>query len=195
METVYIAYNFSRFAIYLPKLIKNSLNFDKVLTETKMHSFLRYDVERQCNSLGGVCALLSELIVVFSQPQHSLHDATNQPLNPLTSAVDSHQTRKPALKNPEDLHTLQRTVVRGGPRNRTTFKNNWVMKTSFSTSFTAIFVKSTIASCFVHRSDDSTRDNQLKLYKCHCTVDVTKHYFANRIVNVEQSSRHCCHGS
>ena len=40
------------------------------------------------------------------------------------------------------------------------------------------------ASCFVHRSDDSTRGNQLKLYKCHCTVDVTKHYFANRIVNV-----------
>jgi len=34
----------------------------------------------------------------------------------------------------------------------------------------------TIASCFVHRSDDSTRGNQLKLYKCHCTVDVTKHY-------------------
>jgi len=34
----------------------------------------------------------------------------------------------------------------------------------------------TIASCFVHRSDDSTRGNQLKLYKCHCTVatvDVT----------------------
>jgi len=42
----------------------------------------------------------------------------------------------------------------------------------------------TIASCFVHRSDDSTRGNQLKLYKCHCTVDVTKHYFANRVVNV-----------
>ena len=32
----------------------------------------------------------------------------------------------------------------------------------------------TIASCFVHRSNDSTRGNQLKLYKCHCTVDVTK---------------------
>ena len=42
----------------------------------------------------------------------------------------------------------------------------------------------TIASCFVHRSDDSTRGNQLKLYKCHCTVDVTKHYFSNRVVNV-----------
>ena len=42
----------------------------------------------------------------------------------------------------------------------------------------------TIASCFVHRSDDSTRGNQLKLYKSHCTVDVTKHYFANRVVNV-----------
>jgi len=40
---------------------------------------------------------------------------------------------------------------------------------------------------FVHRSDDSTRGNQLKLYKCHCTVDVTKHYFANRIVNVWNS--------
>jgi len=45
----------------------------------------------------------------------------------------------------------------------------------------------TIASCFVHRSDDSTRGNQLKLYKCHCTVDVTKHYFSNRVVNVWNS--------
>jgi len=44
------------------------------------------------------------------------------------------------------------------------------------------------ASCFVHRSDDSTRGNQLKLYKCHCTVDVTKHYFANRVVNVWNNS-------
>ena len=52
----------------------------------------------------------------------------------------------------------------------------------------------TIASCFVHRSDDSTRGNQLKLYKCHCTVDVTKHYFSNSQC-MEQSSRHCCHGS
>ena len=40
-----------------------------------------------------------------------------------------------------------------------------------------------IASCFVH----STRSNQLKLYKCHCTVDVTKHYFANRVINVRNS--------
>ena len=31
------------------------------------------------------------------------------------------------------------------------------------------------------------RLNQLKLYKCHCTVDVTKHYFANRVVNVWNS--------
>jgi len=44
-----------------------------------------------------------------------------------------------------------------------------------------------IANCFVHRSDDSTRGNQLKLYKCHCTVDFTKHYFANRVVNVWNS--------
>jgi len=42
----------------------------------------------------------------------------------------------------------------------------------------------TIASCFVHRSDDSTRGNQLKQYKCHCTVDVIKHYSANRVVSV-----------
>ena len=40
-----------------------------------------------------------------------------------------------------------------------------------------------IASCFLH----STRSNQLKLYKCHCTVDVTKHYFANRVINVWNS--------
>jgi len=33
-----------------------------------------------------------------------------------------------------------------------------------------------IASCFVHRSDDSTRGSHLKLYKSHCTVHVTKHY-------------------
>ena len=45
----------------------------------------------------------------------------------------------------------------------------------------------TIASCFVHWSDDSTRGNQLKLYKCHCTVDVTKHYLSNRVVNVWNS--------
>ena len=45
----------------------------------------------------------------------------------------------------------------------------------------------TIASCFVHRSDDSTRGNQLKLYKCHCTVDVTKHYSADRVVSVWNS--------
>jgi len=37
---------------------------------------------------------------------------------------------------------------------------------------------------FLHRSDDSTIGNQLKLYKCHCTVDVIKHYFANGVVNV-----------
>ena len=42
----------------------------------------------------------------------------------------------------------------------------------------------TIASCFVHRSDDSTRCNQLKLYKCHCTVYVTKRYSLNRVVSV-----------
>ena len=45
----------------------------------------------------------------------------------------------------------------------------------------------TIASCFVHRSDDSTRGNQLKLYKCYCTVDVTKHYSADRVVSVWNS--------
>ena len=45
----------------------------------------------------------------------------------------------------------------------------------------------TIASCFVHRSNDSTRGNQLKLYKCHCTVDVTKHYFSNRVISVWNS--------
>ena len=44
-----------------------------------------------------------------------------------------------------------------------------------------------IASCFVHRSDNSTRGNQLKLYRSHCTVDVTKHYFSNRVVNVWNS--------
>jgi len=38
-----------------------------------------------------------------------------------------------------------------------------------------------IASCFVHRSDDSTRGNQLRLYKCHCTVDVTKHYLLTEL--------------
>jgi len=42
----------------------------------------------------------------------------------------------------------------------------------------------TIDSCFVRRSDDSTRGNQLKLYTSHCTVDVNKHYFANRVINV-----------
>jgi len=45
----------------------------------------------------------------------------------------------------------------------------------------------TIPSCFVHRSDGSTRGNQLKLYKCHCTVDVIKHYFVNRVVNAWNS--------
>ena len=32
-----------------------------------------------------------------------------------------------------------------------------------------------------------TTGNQLKLYKCRCTVDVTKHYFSNRVVNVWNS--------
>ena len=44
----------------------------------------------------------------------------------------------------------------------------------------------TIASCFVHRSDDSTRGNQLKLYKCHCTVDVTKHYVLTELSMLSQ---------
>ena len=44
-----------------------------------------------------------------------------------------------------------------------------------------------IASCFVHCSDNSTRGNQLKLYRSHCTVDVTKHYFSNRVVDVWNS--------
>jgi len=44
VENVYIAYNFSYFAIYLPKLIKIHFKFDKVLTVTKMHSFLRHGV-------------------------------------------------------------------------------------------------------------------------------------------------------
>ena len=35
-----------------------------------------------------------------------------------------------------------------------------------------------IASCFVNRSD------RFKLYECHCTVDVTKHYFSNRVGNI-----------
>ena len=41
MENVYIAYNYSHFAIYLPKLIKlrGNWKFDEVMTETKMHSF------------------------------------------------------------------------------------------------------------------------------------------------------------
>jgi len=37
----------------------------------------------------------------------------------------------------------------------------------------------TIASCFVHRSDNSTRGNQLKLYKCHRTVDVSRFFFSS----------------
>jgi len=39
VENIYIAYNFSHFAIYLPKLIKMRGNLTNFLTETKMHSF------------------------------------------------------------------------------------------------------------------------------------------------------------
>jgi len=39
---MYAAYKFSHFAINLPKL--NLSQFDEVLTETKMHSFLRHGV-------------------------------------------------------------------------------------------------------------------------------------------------------
>jgi len=45
----------------------------------------------------------------------------------------------------------------------------------------------TIVSGFVYRSDDSTRGNQLKLYKCHCTVDVTKQYFYNKVITAWNS--------
>ena len=66
---------------------------------------------------------------------------------------------------------------------------------TFKTEINSLFYRTitdgrcdiTIASCFVHRSDDSTRGNQLKLYKCHCTVDVTEHYFANSVINVWNS--------
>jgi len=43
-QEIYIAYNFSHFAIYLSKLIKIRWTFDEVLTETHMHSFLRHGV-------------------------------------------------------------------------------------------------------------------------------------------------------
>ena len=36
MENVYVAYNFSHFAIFLPKFIRIGGNFGKVLTKTKM---------------------------------------------------------------------------------------------------------------------------------------------------------------
>ena len=36
---IYTAYNFSHFAIYVPKLIKVGGNLTKVLTETKMQFF------------------------------------------------------------------------------------------------------------------------------------------------------------
>jgi len=44
MGSVYIAHNFSHSAIYILKHIKNLWKFDEVLTETKMHSFLRHSV-------------------------------------------------------------------------------------------------------------------------------------------------------
>jgi len=50
-----------------------------------------------------------------------------------------------------------------------------------------VILHCTIASCFVNRSDNSTTCNHLKLYKCRCTVDVIKHYFSNRVVNVWNS--------
>jgi len=39
VENIHIPYNFSHFAIYLPKLITKLVDwkFNKVLTETKMH--------------------------------------------------------------------------------------------------------------------------------------------------------------
>ena len=41
VENVYVAYNFSHFDIFLPKLIKiDWWKFDKVLTKTKMLFFL-----------------------------------------------------------------------------------------------------------------------------------------------------------
>jgi len=42
---IYIAYNFSQFAIYLPKLIKIRGTLTKFWQETKMHSFLRHGVD------------------------------------------------------------------------------------------------------------------------------------------------------
>ena len=62
---IIIAYNFSHFAIYVPKLIKIHWNLTKVLTETKMHSFF----ESQCRfyyysaNAGGV---MWSLIIILS---------------------------------------------------------------------------------------------------------------------------------
>jgi len=55
VENVYITYNFSHFAMYLPKLIKIH-KFDEVLTETKMHSFF----ETQCR-ICIICAVMTEI--------------------------------------------------------------------------------------------------------------------------------------
>jgi len=44
VENEYMAYNFSYFAINLPKFIKIGSKFNEVLTETILHIFLRHRV-------------------------------------------------------------------------------------------------------------------------------------------------------
>ena len=41
--------------------------------------------------------------------------------------------------------------------------------------------------CLTHRSVDNTRSNRCKLFKHSCSIDATKFYFTNRIVNVWNS--------
>jgi len=48
----------------------------------------------------------------------------------------------------------------------------------------------TIVSCLVNCSDD-IRGNHYKLYKRSCTIDATKYYFTDRIVNVCNSLPNC----
>ena len=51
MENECTSHNFSLFAICLPKLYQNWCKFDKVLTKTILHSFLRHGVDNRASAL------------------------------------------------------------------------------------------------------------------------------------------------
>ena len=84
MENVYKAYNFSHFAIYLPKFIKIHENFhdrNSFMTETKMHGFFEtrcrmVDIQGGEKSLICLAVLIQYRCVDLTDGQTDGHLAT-----------------------------------------------------------------------------------------------------------------------